>query len=186
MMEDQKKKYILATALDVFFKYGYKRVSMNDIAEAAGISRAGLYLFFKSKEEVFRSTILLYGDNLIEEITKGLASEKTAEEKMMYVFEVYSIDKFDLALNSPEMREVTDSSYQFAQDALDASYGKLEAVLVALLAEHNNTTDSKMSLPPERMAHIVTCALRGFKIVAKNSAELRQMLQDLLGVVLAV
>jgi TetR/AcrR family transcriptional regulator of autoinduction and epiphytic fitness len=186
IMEDQKRHHILSNALEVFFKYGYKRVSMNEIAEAAGISRAGLYLFFKSKEEVFRSTILLYGDNLIEEIKKGLAPGKTTEEKLMYVFEVFSIEQFDLTLNSPEMREITDSSYEFARNALEACYGMLEAELTALLAEHALLTNSKRNLPPERLAHIVTCALRGFKIVAKNSTELRQMVQDLLGTLLTV
>jgi AcrR family transcriptional regulator len=41
---------------------------MNEIAEAAGISRAGLYLYFKNKEEIFNAAIVHHGYTLIEEI----------------------------------------------------------------------------------------------------------------------
>jgi len=83
---DEKRQRIVSAALAVFFKYGYQRVSMNEIAEAAGISRPGLYLYFSSKEEVFRAAILQFADSLIEEISKGLPAQKTIGEKVRYAF----------------------------------------------------------------------------------------------------
>ncbi|MGG6310230.1 TetR/AcrR family transcriptional regulator [Paenibacillus macerans] len=183
-MDDKKKLHILSVALDVFFKYGYKRVSMNEIAEAAGISRAGLYLQFKNKEEVFNATILHYGDTLIKEIVEGLSSKKTHEDKILYAFEVWSINNFNQSLNSPEMKEITDSSFVFAQEALDASYNKLEVVLISILKSRSESCGNPNSLSPEKLAHLLTSAMRGFKIVARNSSELRQMIEDLLRITL--
>ncbi|MDQ0916092.1 hypothetical protein [Paenibacillus sp. V4I5] len=40
-------------------------------------------------------------------------------------------------------------------------------------------------IPPVRLAHLITGALRGFKTVAKSSDELRHMIQDLLQIVSA-
>src|SRR3979411_538646 len=102
----EKRQHILSAALRVFFEYGYKRVSMNEIAEAAGISRPGLYLHFSSKEEVFRAAILQFADSLIQEIPKGLRSRKTIEEKVLYAFEVWTVRRFDLTLKSPEAKEI--------------------------------------------------------------------------------
>ncbi|WP_281379122.1 TetR/AcrR family transcriptional regulator [Paenibacillus endophyticus] len=183
-MDDKKKLHIITVALDVYFKYGYKRVSMNEIAQAAGISRAGLYLYFKNKEEVFNATILHYGDTLIEEIVEGLSSKKTPEDKILYAFEVWSINNFDQSLNSPEVKEMTDSSYEFAQEALDASYNKLEVVLISILESRSTSSGSPNSLSPEKLAHLLTSASRGFKIVARNSLELRQLIEDLLRIIL--
>lgn len=183
-MDDKKKLHIQTVALDVFFKYGYKRVSMNEIAGAAGISRAGLYLYFKNKEEVFNATILHYGDLLIEEIEEGLYSKKTPEDKILYAFEVWSINNFDQSLNSPEIKEMTESSYTFAQEALHASYKKLEIVLISILVSQLTSASSLNSLSPEKLAHLLTSASRGFKIVAKNSSELREMIEDLLRMIL--
>ncbi|MEC0268119.1 TetR/AcrR family transcriptional regulator [Paenibacillus anseongense] len=185
-MDDKKKLHIQTVALDVFFKYGYKRVSMNEIAEAAGISRAGLYLYFKNKEEVFNATILHYGDLLIEEIEEGLSSKKTPEDKILYAFEVWSINNFDQSLNSPEVKEMTESSYTFAQEPLHASYKKLEVVLISILESQSTSANSLNSLSPEKLAHLLTSASRGFKIVARNSSELREMIEDLLRMILNI
>ncbi|MBM6996106.1 TetR/AcrR family transcriptional regulator [Paenibacillus sp. DXFW5] len=183
-MNDNKKLHILTVALDVLFKYGYKRVSMNELAEAAGISRAGLYLYFKNKEEVFNATILHYGDLLIEEIVGGISSKKTPEDKILYAFEVWSINNFDQSLNSPEVKEITDSSYTFAQEALHSSYKKLEVVLISILESQTKSTSSINSLSPEKLAHLLTSASRGFKMVARDSSELREMIKDLLRIIL--
>ena len=185
LVSDEKRQPILAAALEVFFKYGYKRVSMNEIAEAAGISRPGLYLHFSSKEEVFRAAILQFADGLIEEIANGLHSRKTIEGKLRYAFEVWTVQRFDLTLNSPEAREISDSSYEFAREALDQSYEKLESVLASILKGHMKSTGNQKALSAEKMAHILTSAVRGFKLVAKSATELRKLIQDLLGIILA-
>jgi AcrR family transcriptional regulator len=184
-VSDGKRQQILSAALGVFFKYGYKRVSMNEIAEAAGISRPGLYLHFSSKEEVFRAAILQFSDGLIEEITKGLPSRKTVDEKVQYAFEVWTVQRFDLTRKSPEAKEISDSSYEFAREALDESYAKLESVLASILKGQVRSSGNKKGLSAEKTAHILTSAVRGFKLVAKSATELRQLIKDLLGFILA-
>lgn len=179
-MDTNKRLDIVTVALDVFFKFGYKRVSMNEIAETAGISRAGLYLYFKSKEEIFNAAIVHHCDILLAEINQGLLSQPTTEEKILYALEIWSIRDFDNSLTSPEYKEITDSSYQFAREALDTSYGKLEALLATLLGDQANSTNGISSA---RLAQLVTGALRGFKTVARSSVELRHMIQDLLQIV---
>jgi TetR/AcrR family transcriptional repressor of uid operon len=47
------KGKIVESALIAFSKYGYDRTRMDDIAEAAKVSKGTLYLYFRSKEELF-------------------------------------------------------------------------------------------------------------------------------------
>lgn len=47
----------LATALELFTRDGYDRVSMREIAEALGVTKAALYHHFTSKEEIARELI---------------------------------------------------------------------------------------------------------------------------------
>ncbi len=49
----QKRKYILEKARQVFIEKGYRSVTMKDIIEACEISRGGLYLYFPSTQEIF-------------------------------------------------------------------------------------------------------------------------------------
>ena len=47
------KEKIVNAALMTFSKYGYDRTRMDDVAEAAKVSKGRLYLYFKNKEELF-------------------------------------------------------------------------------------------------------------------------------------
>jgi len=49
-MIDEKKELILEKIAPLFFKYGIKSVTMDDIAHEAGISKKTLYQSFKDKE----------------------------------------------------------------------------------------------------------------------------------------
>ncbi len=49
----QKRKYIIEKARQVFIEKGYRNVTMKDIIEACEISRGGLYLYFPGTQEIF-------------------------------------------------------------------------------------------------------------------------------------
>jgi AcrR family transcriptional regulator len=49
---DRRLKEILAHATDVFCKKGYEGASMRDLSRASGMSLAGLYYYFESKERL--------------------------------------------------------------------------------------------------------------------------------------
>ena len=49
-MEPQEK--ILKTSLELFFKYGIKRVTMDDIAKELGMSKKTIYHFYNEKDEL--------------------------------------------------------------------------------------------------------------------------------------
>src|SRR5438552_11154005 len=49
---DQRLGQILAHATDVFDEKGYEGASMRDLSRASGMSLAGLYYYFESKEKL--------------------------------------------------------------------------------------------------------------------------------------
>src|ERR1700720_711303 len=68
---------ILDAAMAVFRRHGFRRSSIEQAAEAAGLTRQALYHHFKSKEELFRAVIeRLYQSALVAEIAAADAAEK--------------------------------------------------------------------------------------------------------------
>ncbi len=49
----QKKSYIIDNAMKLFSQKGFVETSMEDIVKATGMSKGGIYNYFKSKEEIF-------------------------------------------------------------------------------------------------------------------------------------
>jgi AcrR family transcriptional regulator len=56
-----RRQLILKSAKEVFFDKGYQRATIESITEGAGFSTGTFYLYFKSKQEVYR---ILYSDGI--------------------------------------------------------------------------------------------------------------------------
>ena len=76
---DQK---ILAAAIRVFSEKGYDAASMQDIADAAGISRGPLYYRYKTKKDVFLAAMEVYFRREVEEHLQLLRQSKPFSQKM--------------------------------------------------------------------------------------------------------
>ena len=46
-------------AFDVFSERGYAGARVDDVARRAGVSKGLLYLYFKTKEELFKAVVML-------------------------------------------------------------------------------------------------------------------------------
>jgi len=49
--KDQNRENILKIAREIFSKYGYKKTTLDDIANAVRKGKSSLYYYFKSKED---------------------------------------------------------------------------------------------------------------------------------------
>ena len=62
MSKDQKRDAILDAAYRQFSHYSFRKTSMEDIAQATGISRALIYSDFRNKDDIFRNVSIRLQD----------------------------------------------------------------------------------------------------------------------------
>ncbi len=70
-MEPQEK--ILKTSLELFFKYGIKHVTMDDIARELGMSKKTIYQFYKEKDDLVTQlcdTEILVQENIFNTVSE--------------------------------------------------------------------------------------------------------------------
>jgi len=177
--DEEKQRRVTDAAKAVFLKYGYSRVTMNDLAQAAGISRPALYLIFSKKEEVFRAVVRELARETSEEVRQGLGAIKSPVDKLRFVCEVWMVRPFDWITQSPETREVYESSHAFAQDVVEDSLTLFERDLTAAMARL-----PKGALPrgisPAHVARLMAGAIVGLKTRCQDSAALRQEIHALI------
>lgn len=53
-----KKEMVIEKARELFTKYGYKKVSMDEIAKEANVTKKTIYTYFKDKDSMFQYFIL--------------------------------------------------------------------------------------------------------------------------------
>jgi len=57
---DQRPRELLEAALAVFAQHGYRNTRLDDVAEAAGVTKGAIYHYFDTKEDLLRSVIEHY------------------------------------------------------------------------------------------------------------------------------
>ncbi|GLH72995.1 TetR family transcriptional regulator [Geothrix limicola] len=180
-MREAKKTKVLEAAEAAFLRYGYRRVTMGDIASAAGISRPALYIHFCNKETIFQGVLRAFMARTLEELRAGLAAQPTAEAKLRFAFEVWAVRPFGLLSATPDAKELVDCGFAFARGAIDEGAQAFEAELAAILAPLGEGA----ALPdPAQMARILSRAVQGFKQTAASTEELGALIEGLLGMVL--
>lgn len=80
--KDANREYILTIAQDIFSKYGYKKTTLDDIANAVRKGKSSLYYYFNSKEDLFQEVILKEVDILKDSLEKVIIQDLQPEEKL--------------------------------------------------------------------------------------------------------
>lgn len=104
--ENNTKKKILDTALDLFSKRGYSAVSIRDIGKIVGIKESTIYYHFKNKQDIFDSLLLKVEEitNHMEILFNNRFKEITRVEKEEFVkvahgvLEGYLLDNYILKI----------------------------------------------------------------------------------------
>jgi AcrR family transcriptional regulator len=79
---DRRLAEILAHATDVFCKKGYEGASMRDLSRASGMSLAGLYYYFESKERLLFLIQKHAFSTIVQRLKKRLEGVTDPEERI--------------------------------------------------------------------------------------------------------
>ena len=80
-----KTQEICLTAAQIFFSKGYNATSLNDIADTLNITKAGLYYYFGSKQELLYRIISLGLDSVQLEVLDPARDIADAEERLRFI-----------------------------------------------------------------------------------------------------
>lgn len=80
---------ILAAAEEVFMRDGFDGARMQVIAEAAGINKAMLHYYFRSKEKLFEQVLQKRIGSFLPQVTAAFTSKQTLEERIEAFVDAY-------------------------------------------------------------------------------------------------
>ncbi len=86
---DARREQILDVAIDVFGRSGYYGASMNDIAEAAGVTKPVLYQHFDSKSDLYSALLGEVGARMLDAIAKATTDAEDGKQLTERGFQAY-------------------------------------------------------------------------------------------------
>ncbi len=111
---------ILTASTELFTQYGFKTITMDDIARTAGISKKTLYLHFANKEEIVNETMVWHKKTMGESCAMLTQTAENAVElmvKMMAFFD--SMHKTINPMALFELRRFYPEAYKIFRDMLE-------------------------------------------------------------------
>ena len=92
---EEIREAILDAANRLLARYGYRKMTMEDVATEAGIGKGTIYLCFPSKEEVALSTIDRLVERLLERMREIARSEAEPSERLLRLLVERVMYRFD-------------------------------------------------------------------------------------------
>ncbi|MBW1768045.1 MAG: TetR family transcriptional regulator [Deltaproteobacteria bacterium] len=83
--KDQKKQKIIDTAAELFHKKGYRSTSLDHISKELGITKAAIYHYVYSKEEILSIIYIQVLRNIFKNTNKILESDLPPNEKLRLI-----------------------------------------------------------------------------------------------------
>jgi AcrR family transcriptional regulator len=160
------RERILEAAFVLFGRYGYKRTSMEDIATEAGLSRAALYLQFRSKEDIFRDLAAGLHHEGLSQAEKALRSDQPLAERLRTAVEAKTLRMIEIAYASPHGSELMDEKNRLCGDLATDSEQRFQKMLTSVFGSADESREIDLGaagLSAPEAADLFAHAILGLK-----------------------
>ncbi|QKG86084.1 TetR/AcrR family transcriptional regulator [Kroppenstedtia pulmonis] len=114
--KQKKMEQILSASIQLFFKYGFQKVSVNEIAHKANVSPATIYNYFGTKEQLYSDSLIYWLDKQLVQYEDILDSGLSFPEKTK---EIMLLEARNLNILADEFPKVPSSDFRGVIQMMD-------------------------------------------------------------------
>lgn len=172
-----KAEQIIKVAQDFFGVYGFEKVSMTEISNELGISKASLYYYFPDKESLYIAVVEKEISEFFERLT-GTINGMEDPEKMLNEYVVLRLDYFRRFLNLSRLRQETYSCFRPVFRETLKSFRDKEQEIVTGILNKGNAKGIFFIEDPKRTASLFLDILKGLGSSLLNSKRMMILEQE--------
>ncbi|MFZ4401069.1 MAG: TetR/AcrR family transcriptional regulator [Bacteroidales bacterium] len=164
LQETDTEILILKAAKKVFFKKGYDGARMQEIANEAGINKALLHYYFRSKDKLFEAIFYDAFQQFIPRMVEKIFSEIEFEKKI----EIFVENYLEVLMKMPQLPNFVLTEMNRNPERIAEMFSKmgLNPGLILQLIQKEIDTGKIRSINPKQLL-INTIALCAFPFAAK-------------------
>jgi len=181
----EKQNQITEAALKVFSQYGYKRTTMNDIAEFSGMSRAALYLHFKNKEEIFQSLALKLHQRSLDAVANAFEDKSLSFKERLSKAVLSKFGVYEFVHQSPQGIELMTAGMEVASSLATDFEADYINLLVANLEKAEGTGEisfDNLAMNAQEFAELLAGSIIGIEKRNMGSEEVKNKITSLVRV----
>ena len=173
--------------MEIFWKQGYEKTSIQDLVDQMGIHRRSLYDTFGDKHSLFVQTLERYESLIASQIRKQITEEMTTVESIRKIFElaVYSDNaspKGCLMVNTAVELSLLDNEIS---QRIKSAFKQTENLIADLLIRGQARGEVASSFDSSELARYIHNALIGVRVLLKTTSD-PQELESTIGLTLSI
>ena len=141
-----KRELILAAAELLYWRYGIRRTSLDDVAREAGIAKGTVYLYFDSKESLNAAVIEKACADITADARNALNEPGTLVHRIVAFLDAWKGKPSRLMASSPHTAEIIESGATVAASITAAFYSEMRMMLSETLREGGIVNDDAVSM----------------------------------------
>jgi AcrR family transcriptional regulator len=175
---ESTREAIVAAAVPVFGRYGFRKTTMDLLAQAAGVSRPAVYQYFPNKTAVFRAVTEAVGAELHAAALAASATGATTADRLFALLWV----KLDFAASTVAAdyrHELVREAATVAGDLIAEAEARYAALVAAVLEDAPELDLLGDAMSAEDAAVLLTDAMIGIARSAATAEQMRTRLRQL-------
>lgn len=182
--KEDVRKFIINVAQKTFSHFGFKKTTVDDIAEAARKGKSSIYYYFNSKEEIFEAVVEKEATTLITEILNEINTTDDPKEKIRkYILArmrgIKNLGNFYNALKNDYL-----SSFE-SVEKLRIKYDQEEHNIIKNILQEGIDKNIFNIKDTKKTAMAIVTAMKGLEIsliISDNEHQVEDRLDDLLDI----
>ena len=163
VQHEEARMKIVDIARNIFTHFGFKKTTMEEIAQATRKGKSSIYYYFNSKEDVFKAVVEKEAEELKEELYKKIAdTEDPIERLKVYITvrmrKLNKLTNFYTALKSDYL-----SHFEFIEE-IRKSYDLDEVRVVAGIIQEGIEKGKFSVNDPHLSAVAIVTAMKGLEV----------------------
>ena len=183
-VHDEIKDSLVEIARNIFSRFGYKKTTVDEIAQAARKGKSSIYYYFKSKEDIFKAVVDKEASILFSRINEAIETKENPKEKLKaYILTRMEAFK-DLANYYDAVKNDLLAHMEFINKFREKHDKKEIQVIEQILQLGINNNEFNIK-NPEITAIVISTAMKGLEIPVffkKETINLENRLDELLDV----
>ncbi len=166
---DLTRQRIVALAAPLFNQRGFEGCSMQDVMQATGLEKGGLYRHFSSKEELAAEAFRYSLNNAVKTRTEGLEAVGDPLEQLRYLIRRFVEEPSFMPGGCPLMNtaiDADDGNAVLRKLALDA-IEDWKTRLTAIVLEGIRRREIRRAIDPVRIANTIIATLEGALMISR-------------------
>lgn len=175
---DSRRRRILDAAESVFVRLGYRKTSMEEVARAAQVSRQGLYLYFATKEDLFREAVRDHFGRALSVVETVMADRaRPFDERLLSAFDAWYGQA--IGARGIEVEELLATTRILLNNLVEVHTERFKDVLRRAAEGETTVVEGcgLRGLSPGDWSRVLIATAIGLKLLAVDRAEFRRELE---------